>query len=147
MVVRTHTRSIPIDPRDHTWPDDCVDMNTTQNIQRIIAAALIAASAGLVLSSCASRQLPEPAFERLTDSQIAEKRAGYLDLAERRAEMYRELAELRSDHIGETRRRYLDEHRGEVYVDQAERRAGMAGPVSGSSYHDLSERRLQVTGH
>jgi hypothetical protein len=82
-----------------------------------IAAALIAVSAGLVLSSCASRQLPEPAVEQLTDSQIAEQRAGYLDLTERRAEMYRELAETRSDDIGETLRRYLDEHRGDVYLD------------------------------
>jgi hypothetical protein len=103
-----------------------------------IAAALIAVSAGLVLSSCASRQLPEPAVEQLTDSQIAEQRAAYLDLAERRAEMYRELAERRaemyrepaeprSDEIGETLRRYLDEHRGDVYLDQAERRAAVSG--------------------
>lgn len=102
-------------------------MNTTQNIQRIIAAALIAASAGLVLSSCASRQLPEPAVEQLTDSQIAEHRAAYLDLAERRAAMYREPAEPRYDDIGETLRRYLDEHRGDVYLDQAERRAAVSG--------------------
>jgi hypothetical protein len=82
-----------------------------------IVATLIAVSAGLVLSSCASRHLPEPAVEQLTDSQIAEQRAAYLDLAERRAEMYREPAEPRSDEIGETLRRYLDEHRGDVYLD------------------------------
>jgi hypothetical protein len=94
-------------------------MNTTQNTQRIIATALLAVTAGLALSSCAGQRQPsEP---------VSQVQVEYRDLAERRAEMYRELAELRYDDIGETRRRYLDEHRGEVYLDQAERRLEMPG--------------------
>ena len=105
-------------------------MSTTQNIQRIIAAALLAASAGLALSSCAGqRQIPEP--DRLSDAQVAEQRAAYLDLAERRAGMSRNGAQARTG----------------LYLDQAERRAGVAGPVVRDSYRDLAERRLQVSGH
>ena len=105
-------------------------MNTTQKIQRIIAAALLAASAGVALSSCAGqRQIPEP--DRLSDAQVAEQRAAYLDLAERRAGMSRDGAQARTG----------------LYLDQAERRASVGGPGVGDSYRDLSERRLQVTGH
>jgi hypothetical protein len=33
------------------------------------------------------------------------------------------------------------------YFDQAERRAGIGGPVVGDTYRDLAERRLQMSGH
>ena len=105
-------------------------MSTTQNIQRIIAAALLAASAGLALSSCAGqRQIPEP--DRLSDAQVEEQRAAYRDLAERRADMYRDSSQERTL----------------PYFDQAERRAGIGGPVVGDTYRDLAERRLQMSGH
>lgn len=68
---------------------------------------------------------------RSRPAQIAEQRAAYLDLAERRAEMFRDLADTRA----------------ERYHDQAERRAGVGGPVSGSPYRDLAERRLPTTGN
>jgi hypothetical protein len=113
-------------------------MNTTQNTRRIIATALLAVTAGLALSSCAGQRQPS---EPVTDVQVE-----YRDLAERRAEMNRELGGLRSDDIGETRRPYLDQRRGEVYLDQAERRAGIGGPVVGGSYRDLS-RGHHVAGH
>ena len=107
-------------------------MSTTQNIQRIIAAALLAASAGLALSSCAGqRQITEPDSDRMSDAQIAEQRAAYLDLAERRADMSNDGAQSRTG----------------LYLDQAERRVGVGGPVASDSYRDLAERRFQVSGH
>jgi len=126
-------------------------MNTTQKIQRIIAAALLAASAGLALSSCAGpRQITEPDSDRMSDAQIAEQRAAYRDLAERRADMSRDGAQARTG-------LYLDQAErrtgvggpvvGDGYRDLAERRAGIGGPVAGDSYRDLGERRHQVTGH
>lgn len=123
-------------------------MNTTQNIQRTIAAALIAASAGLALSSCAGqRQLPQPVSEgqSAVQVQVAEQRAAYRDFAERRAEMNGELAQARA-------RLYLDQAERRIgtagplgvdsYRDQAERRAGVGGPVAGRDYLDQAERRL-----
>ncbi|HET6673057.1 MAG TPA: hypothetical protein VFG92_06745 [Agromyces sp.] len=72
-------------------------MNTTQNTQRIIATALIAVTAGFALSSCAGqRQLPDSDSSRMSRVQIQELRAGYLDLAERRAQMYQDLAQERA---------------------------------------------------
>jgi hypothetical protein len=104
-------------------------MNTTQNTQRIIVTALIAVTAGLALSSCA-RQVTEPDSDRMSDAQIAEQRAAYVDLAERRAEMSRGLA---SEQVA-------------PYLDQAERRDGFGGPVAGGAYRDLSERRAEIDG-
>lgn len=101
-------------------------MNTAQNTKKvIIAAAIIAASAGLALSSCAGqRQLPEPAPEQVS-KQIAEQRAAYRDLAERRAQLNRSIVP----------------DQGELYLDQAERRADVTGPVYDTSYRDLAERQ------
>ena len=88
---RAHTRSIPTRHPGHTVPRERRAMNTTQNIQRIIAAGLLAASAGLALSSCAGqRHITEPDSELTTDAQIAEQRAEYRDLAERRSEESRD---------------------------------------------------------
>lgn len=107
-------------------------MSTTQNIQRIIAAALIEASAGLALASCAGqRQISEPDSDRMSDAQVAEQRAAYLDLAQRRTEISRDVAQARAG----------------LYLDQGERRVGLGGAVVGDSYRDLAERRFQVTGH
>ena len=104
-------------------------MNTTQNIQRIIATGLLAASVGLVCSSCAGqRQITEPDSELTTDAQIAEQRAEYRDLAERRSEEARGSA------------------RAGLYLDQSERRDGLGGPVAGDAYQDQSERRVGVGG-
>ena len=107
-------------------------MNTTQNIQRIIAAALLAASAGLALTSCAGqRQITEPDSDRLSNAQIQEQRAAYRDLAERRAGALRDDAQARAL----------------LHLDQAERRIGVGGPVSVDAYLDLAERRLHVDRH
>jgi hypothetical protein len=104
-------------------------MNRPQKIQRIIAAALLAASAGLALSSCAGqRQLPEPAPEQISKVQIAEQRAAYLDLAERRAQLDRSVVP----------------DQGALYFDQAERRAGVGGPADVGPYLDQAERRLTL---
>jgi len=101
-------------------------MNTTQKTQRIIATAIIAVTTGLALSSCAERPISAP-VQQLSNAQIAELRAGYLDLAERRAHMYRELAQ----------------QRGVGYADQAERRAGMGGVGNQDTrtYLDQVDRR------
>ncbi|MDQ0575800.1 hypothetical protein [Agromyces albus] len=126
-------------------------MNTSQKIQRIIAAALLAASAGLALSSCAGqRQITEPDSDRLSDAQIVEQRAAYLDLAERRAAMSRDGAQARTGlYLDQAERRagVGGPMAGDTYRDLAERRAGIGGPVVGDAYRDLSERRLQMTGH
>jgi hypothetical protein len=118
-----------MDPRSHTGPRDPALMNTTQKTQKvIIAAAIIAASAGLALASCAGqRQLPEPAPDQLSEAQIAEQRAAYRDLAERRAEIHR----------------YLGQAGAGLYLDQAERRADVTGPVIGESLRELAERQQQ----
>jgi hypothetical protein len=106
-------------------------MNTTQNIHRVIAAALLAASAGLVLSSCAGQQhVTEPDSNRMSDAQIAQQRAEYRDLAERRSEGFGDRASARAG----------------LYLDQAERRDGLGGPVAGDAYRDQSERRAEVGG-
>jgi hypothetical protein len=126
-------------------------MNTTQNTQRIIATALIAVTAGLALTSCAGqRQVTEPDSERMSAAQVAEQRAAYLDLAERRSEMSNDVAQARAG-------LYLDQAErrtgvggpvaGDAYRDVAERRADLGAPVAGDSYRDLAERRLRVTGH
>lgn len=102
-------------------------MNTTQNIQRIIAAGLLAASVGLALSSCAGqRNITEPDSELTTDAQIAEQRAEYRDLAERRSEESRDRGSARAG----------------LYLDQSERRDGLGGPVAGDAYRDQAERRV-----
>ena len=127
-------------------------MNTTQNTQRIIATALIAVTAGLVLSSCAGqRQITEPDSELTTDAQVAEQRAEYRDLAERRSEASRDRASARTG-------LYLDQSErrdglggpvaGNVYQDQSERRVGVGGPAAAADdYQDLAERRLRSSGH
>jgi hypothetical protein len=127
-------------------------MNTTQKTQKvIIAAAIIAASAGLALSSCAGqRQLSEPAPEEVSKEQIAEQRSAYRDLAERRAEMQRLLAQAGAGlYVDQAERRIGvgGPVAGDTYLDQAERRTGVGGPVVGDSYRDLAERRLLVIGH
>ena len=125
-------------------------MNTTQNTQKvIIAAAIIAASAGLALSSCAGqRQLPEA--EQISKAQIAEQRAAYLDLAERRSEMSNDVAQARAGlYLDQAERRtgVGGPATGDAYRDVAERRADLGAPVAGDSYRDLAERRLRITGH
>lgn len=101
-------------------------MNTAQNTKKvIIAAAIVAASAGLALSSCAGqRQLPEPVPDQVSN-QIAEQRGAYRDLAERRAQLNRSVMP----------------DQGELYVDQAERRANVTGPVDDTPNRDLAERQ------
>jgi hypothetical protein len=106
-------------------------MNTTQNIQRSIAAAIIAASAGLALSSCAEqRQPPVSDTTTMSQAEAGAQRTAYLDLAARRAEMSRSLAEARAG----------------LYRDLAERRIGLGGPVVRESYRDLAERRIGLGG-
>ena len=124
-------------------------MNTTQKTQRIIATALIAVTAGLALSSCAGqRQITEPDSDRMSDAQIAEQRAAYVDLAERRAEMSRGLARV-APYLDQAERRadVGGPAAGDAYRDLSERRAGLGEPVAEDSYSDLAERRLRVTGH
>ena len=101
-------------------------MNTTQNTRRIIAAALVAASAGLVLASCATPQVAETAVQPLSAVQVAQFRAGYLEFAERRAEMYRDLADARAAAASVTRDglRDLAESRAEMYRGLAQERGG-----------------------
>ena len=123
-------------------------MNTTQNTQRIIATALIAVTAGLALSSCAGqRQITEPDSDRMSDTQVAEQRAAYVDLAERRAEMTRGLPQ-GVPYLDQAERRtgVGGPATGDAYRDVAERRTGLGEPVAGDSYRDLAERRLQITG-
>jgi hypothetical protein len=138
-------------PWDHTVAREPAVMSTTQNIQRIIAAALLAASAGLALSSCAGqRQITEPDSDRMSDAQVAEQRAEYRDLSERRAERSRDLASARAGlYLDQTERRLGlgGPVAGDAYRDQAERRFGVGGPVADDDYRDLAERRLRVSGH
>ena len=104
-------------------------MNTTQNIQCIIATGLLAASVGLVCSSCAGHgQITEPDSDLTSDAQVAEQRADYRDLAERRSEESRDRASARTG----------------LSLDQAERRDGLGGPVAGNAYRDQAERRVDV---
>lgn len=113
-------------------------MNTTKKTHRIIAAALIAASAGLALSSCAT-QAREPGSVQ----------AEYRDQAERRADLssssvYADQAERRANLPSSS-----------VYADQAERRANLSGPSGtveqgedqsdGNTYVDQAERRIWAT--
>src|SRR5688500_6242105 len=106
-------------------------MNTTQNIQRITAAAIIAASVGLALSSCAEqRQPPTSDTTTMSQAEAGAQRAAYLDLAARRAEMSRSIAEARAG----------------LYRDLAERRIGLGDPVARESYRDLAERRIGLGG-
>ena len=113
-------------------------MNTTQNTHRTIAAALVAVSAGLTFSACAGQQRPDPVSEPLSAVQVAQLRSGQLELAERRAEMYRDLAAARAAEIAEQRvgnlelaesraamSRDLAAARSGTYIDQAERRSGV----------------------
>jgi hypothetical protein len=126
-------------------------MNTTQNTQRIIATALIAVTAGLALTACAGqRQITEPDSERMSDAQVAEQRVAYLDLAERRSEMSGDVAQARAGlYLDQAERRagVGGPATGDAYRDVAERRAALDGPVAGDSYRDLAERRLRVAGH
>ena len=105
-------------------------MNTTQNTRRVIAAALLAGSAGLALSSCGGQpHLTEPQSKPVSDAQVAQERAEYRDVAERRDGLGGPVA-------------------GHAYRDQAERRAGLGAPTAaGDAYPDLAERRLRLTGH
>jgi hypothetical protein len=107
-------------------------MNATQNIQRIIAAVVLTASAGLALASCAGQGQPaEQGSARLSAEQLAEQRTEYRDLAERRAEASDDPAPAPTP----------------GYRDQAERRVGAGEPAPGEQYPDLAERRLRMTGH
>ena len=125
-------------------------MNTTQNIHRTIAAAVIAASAGLALSSCAEQlQPPAPNAESRSQAEAGTQRGEYRDLAERRIGLggpvvrgsdYRDLAERRVG-LGSP------VVRGSDYRDLAERRIGLGGPVvRASDYRDLAERRIGLDG-
>jgi hypothetical protein len=113
-------------------------MNTTQNTHRTIAAALVAVSAGLTFSACAGQQRPDPVSEPLSAVQVEQLRAGQLELAERRAEMYRDLAAARAAETSLQRAgnlelaqsraamsRDLSAARSGTYIDQAERRSGL----------------------
>ena len=116
-------------------------MNTTQNIKRIMAGAVIAASAGLALSSCAEqRQIPAPDAESKSQAEAGTQRGEYRDLAERRIGLggpvvrdsdYRDLAERRIGLGGPV-------VRDSDYRDLAERRIGLGGPVARDSVHDLT---------
>lgn len=70
-------------------------MNTRQNTQRVIVAVVIAGTGALVFGSCARGPAPAP-LEPVSNARIAEFRSGYLELAVRRAEMYKGLARVRS---------------------------------------------------
>ena len=113
-------------------------MNTTQNTHRTIATALVVVSAALALSACAGQQVPDPVSEPLSAVQAAQLRAGHLELAERRAEMYRDLAEARAGEIAEQRAGQLDlaESRAAMYRDLAAARSG--------ADVDQAERRSRV---
>jgi hypothetical protein len=113
-------------------------MNTTQNTHRTIAAALVAVSAGLALSACAGQQPPRPVSEPLSAVQVAQLRAGHLELAERRAEMYGDLAAARAGEIAEQRAGQLDlaESRATMYRDLAATRS--------AGYVDQAVRRSRV---
>jgi hypothetical protein len=133
----------------HTAARESDGMNTTQNTQRVIATALVAVTAGLALSSCAERPIPAP-VQQLSNAQIAELRAGYLDLAERRAHMYRELAEQRGVGYADQSQRRAgtgDNANSDTrtYLDPVERRGGLSAERP-SGYLDQVERRL-LQGH
>lgn len=125
-------------------------MNTTQNIQRIIAAGLLAASAGLALGSCAGqRQATEVDTDRRS-TQVAEQRLAYRDLAQRRSEMSRDLPSAQIELYPDQAERRIGVGApvtGDDYRDQAERRLDVAGPALGDEYRDLAERRLGSAGH
>jgi len=91
----TYTKPIPLTAAGYTDAGERGRMNTTQNTQRIIATLVIAAAGALVLGSCARSPIPAP-LEPVSNAQIAEFRSGYLELAERRAEMFHGLAQARS---------------------------------------------------
>lgn len=122
-------------------------MNTTQNIQRIIAAGLLTASAGLALSSCAG-QTTDAVSDRIS-AQVAEQRSAYRDLAERRAEISREGGSARAGAYrdqAERRVGFDGPVTADAYRDQAERRIGAGAPAPEQDYRDLAERRLGVAG-
>ena len=125
-------------------------MNTTQNIQRIIAAGLLAASAGLAFSSCAGQgQATEVDSDRMS-AQVAEQRLAYRDLAERRSELSRERGPARAELYRDQAERRVDVGApvaGDDYRDLAERRLDAGGPAFGDEYRDLAERRLGSAGH
>ncbi|GAA1061062.1 hypothetical protein [Agromyces bracchium] len=124
-------------------------MNTTQNIQRIIATGVLAASAGLACSACAGQSTAAVA-ERISDAQTAEQRGGYRDLAERRSELARERGPAGAELYRDQAERRLDVGApvtGDVYRDLAERRLDVDVPVSGDVYRDLAERRPGAAGH
>ena len=113
-------------------------MNTTQNTHRTIATAILAVSAGLTLASCAGQQSPEPVSKPLSAVQVAQLQAGQLELAESRAEMYRDLAAARAAEIAEQRAGTLElaESRAAMYRDLAAARA--------AGYVDQGERRSRI---
>ena len=123
-------------------------MNTTQNIHRIIAAGLLTASAGLVLSSCAGHAA-DAVSDRMSAAQVAEQRSAYRDLAERRSELSRERGPARAELYRDQAERRAEVGApvaGDDYRDQVERRLDVGGPAFGDEYRDLAERRLGSTG-
>ena len=102
-------------------------MNTTQNIQRITATALIAVTAGLALSSC-GQGTPGESLGQVSSARVARLTEGHLELAERRAEMYRELADQRAAELRDGLSE-LAERRAEMLGELADQRAaGCADP-------------------
>ncbi|WP_157001402.1 hypothetical protein [Agromyces laixinhei] len=114
-------------------------MNTTQNTHRIIATALLAVTAGLVLSSCAERTVPEPVVHP-TNAQAAEMRAGLDDLAESRARMARDLAKQRAAVAAEQMAGQRD------FAGARARAARELAEQRSAGYPDLAEGCLRI-GH
>jgi hypothetical protein len=133
-----YTGSIPAWAPAYTGGRDGVIMNATQITHRTIAAAILAVSTGLALASCAGQQSPEPVSKPLSAVQVAQLQAGQLELAESRAEMYRDLAAVRADEIAEQQAGHLElaESRAAMSRDLAAARSG--------GYVDQAERRGRI---
>lgn len=121
-------------------------MNTTQNTQRIIAAAVIAITAGLALASCAQPSVPVEPVQQLTSAQIAELRSGLHELAESRAQLSRDLAEQRAAARAEQSSGMLDlaESRAQLSRDLSEQRAA-AHAEQTRGMLDLAESRAELS--
>lgn len=121
-------------------------MNTTQNTQRIIAAAIITITTGLALASCAQGSVPNEPVRQLTSAEVAELRSGLDDLAESRAQMSRELAEQRAAARAVQAHGMLElaESRAELSRDLAEQRA-TAHAEQAAGMLDLAESRAELS--
>src|SRR4029453_14162429 len=117
-----HTRSIPIRPRNHTDPRERSGMNTTQNTQKILVAAVLTASIGFGLGGC-SAETHVVAFADRVASDISHEVA--------RAENRVQAAQVEATTADE-------------YRDQAERAAGTTTPLNRT--FDQVERRRSL-GH